>query len=122
MAEDAWSQVIHLQEVLTKSSFCNQRVRAARSLVKRSKSCRRNFPPPDHARTTRFAKRVPVLAFKSLFRLQNNSQTATCAVFLNFVPEERLELSRGCPRTILSRLRIPFRHSGNALECTIIHI
>ena len=29
-----------------------------------------------------------------------------------FVPEERLELSRGCPRTILSRVRIPFRHSG----------
>ena len=28
------------------------------------------------------------------------------------MPEERLELSRGCPRTILSRVRIPFRHSG----------
>ena len=28
------------------------------------------------------------------------------------VPEERVELSRGCPRGILSPLRLPFRHSG----------
>ena len=36
-----------------------------------------------------------------------------------YVPEERLELSRGCPRTILSRVRIPFRHSGNVTEPTV---
>ena len=29
-----------------------------------------------------------------------------------FMPEERVELSRGCPRGILSPLRLPFRHSG----------
>src|SRR6267142_979686 len=28
------------------------------------------------------------------------------------MPEERVELSRGCPRGILSPLRLPFRHSG----------
>jgi hypothetical protein len=30
----------------------------------------------------------------------------------SLVPEERVELSRGCPRGILSPLRLPFRHSG----------
>src|SRR5437773_12476868 len=33
------------------------------------------------------------------------------------VPEERVELSRGCPRGILSPLRLPFRHSG---ECSTL--
>src|SRR3954469_9856922 len=28
------------------------------------------------------------------------------------VPEARVELARGCPRRILSPLRLPFRHSG----------
>jgi hypothetical protein len=28
------------------------------------------------------------------------------------VPEARVELARGCPRWILSPLRLPFRHSG----------
>src|SRR5206468_5775234 len=28
------------------------------------------------------------------------------------MPEERVELSWGCPRRILSPLRLPFRHSG----------
>src|SRR2546422_7898599 len=28
------------------------------------------------------------------------------------MPEERVELSRGCPRGILSPLLLPFRHSG----------
>ena len=28
------------------------------------------------------------------------------------MPKERVELSRGCPRGILSPLRLPFRHSG----------
>src|SRR6266566_5523905 len=31
------------------------------------------------------------------------------------MPEERGELSRGCPRGILSPLRLPFRHSGECL-------
>src|SRR5438876_4236747 len=31
------------------------------------------------------------------------------------MPEERVELSRGCPRGILSPLRLPFRHSGARL-------
>src|SRR6267378_4133389 len=34
------------------------------------------------------------------------------------VPEERVELSRGCPRGILSPLRLPFRHSGAVLPAT----
>src|SRR5437879_5467816 len=29
-----------------------------------------------------------------------------------FMPEVRVELTRGCPRGILSPLRLPFRHSG----------
>jgi hypothetical protein len=28
------------------------------------------------------------------------------------MPEARVELARGCPRRILSPLRLPFRHSG----------
>jgi hypothetical protein len=28
------------------------------------------------------------------------------------MPEARVELARGCPRGILSPLRLPFRHSG----------
>ena len=28
------------------------------------------------------------------------------------MPEARVELARGCPRWILSPLRLPFRHSG----------
>ena len=32
------------------------------------------------------------------------------------MPEERVELSRGCPRGILSPLRLPFRHSGEGGE------
>src|SRR3954451_5710839 len=28
------------------------------------------------------------------------------------MPEERVELSRGCPLRILSPVRLPFRHSG----------
>src|SRR4026209_1132560 len=30
------------------------------------------------------------------------------------MPEARVELARGCPRRILSPLRLPFRHSGRA--------
>jgi hypothetical protein len=30
------------------------------------------------------------------------------------MPEARFELARGCPRWILSPLRLPFRHSGRA--------
>src|SRR5256885_10917291 len=30
------------------------------------------------------------------------------------MPEERVELSWGCPRRILSPLRLPFRHSGRS--------
>ena len=30
------------------------------------------------------------------------------------MPEARFELARGCPRWILSPLRLPFRHSGEA--------
>jgi hypothetical protein len=30
------------------------------------------------------------------------------------MPEARVELARGCPRWILSPLRLPFRHSGPA--------
>jgi hypothetical protein len=29
------------------------------------------------------------------------------------MPEARFELARGCPRWILSPLRLPFRHSGH---------
>ncbi len=32
------------------------------------------------------------------------------------MPGERLELSRGCPRRILSPLRLPFRHPGGRAE------
>jgi hypothetical protein len=32
------------------------------------------------------------------------------------VPEARVELARGCPRWILSPLRLPFRHSGRGLD------
>jgi hypothetical protein len=32
------------------------------------------------------------------------------------VPEARVELARGCPRRILSPLRLPFRHSGAAVK------
>src|SRR6185503_16665561 len=32
------------------------------------------------------------------------------------MPEERVELSWGCPRRILSPLRLPFRHSGQKFE------
>src|SRR5690348_10268771 len=35
--------------------------------------------------------------------------------FWVLMPEERVELSRGCPRGILSPLRLPFRHSGARL-------
>jgi hypothetical protein len=31
------------------------------------------------------------------------------------VPEERLELSQGCPYRILSPARLPFHHSGTAV-------
>ncbi len=34
------------------------------------------------------------------------------------MPEERVELSWGCPRRILSPLRLPFRHSGDVSETT----
>ena len=36
------------------------------------------------------------------------------------MPEERVELSRGCPRGILSPLRLPFRHSGEGGEYNYI--
>jgi hypothetical protein len=32
------------------------------------------------------------------------------------MPEARVELARGCPRRILSPLRLPFRHSGRLEE------
>ena len=32
----------------------------------------------------------------------------------NGMPEERVELTRGCPHRILSPARLPFRHSGRA--------
>ena len=31
------------------------------------------------------------------------------------MPEARVELARGCPRGILSPLRLPFRHSGDVV-------
>ena len=34
------------------------------------------------------------------------------------MPEARVELARGCPRRILSPLRLPFRHSGRAVTYT----
>jgi inorganic pyrophosphatase len=36
------------------------------------------------------------------------------------VPEARFELARGCPRWILSPLRLPFRHSGRAGNFTLV--
>lgn len=35
------------------------------------------------------------------------------------MPKERLELSWGHPRTILSRLRLPFRHFGLSRVCAV---
>ncbi len=32
------------------------------------------------------------------------------------MPGERVELSRGCPRRILSPLRLPFRHPGGRVK------
>jgi hypothetical protein len=34
------------------------------------------------------------------------------------MPEARFELARGCPRRILSPLRLPFRHSGPGVTYT----
>ena len=34
------------------------------------------------------------------------------------MPEARFELARGCPRWILSPLRLPFRHSGATARYT----
>src|SRR5437773_2726942 len=43
----------------------------------------------------------------------SSCRTARSALFTSSgVPEERAELSWGCPRRILSPLRLPFRHSG----------
>ena len=36
----------------------------------------------------------------------------------DLMPEARFELARGCPRWILSPLRLPFRHSGHCLTYT----
>src|SRR6266487_6801223 len=37
------------------------------------------------------------------------------------MPEERVELSWGCPRRILSPLRLPFRHSGEGRKYSHAH-
>ena len=37
------------------------------------------------------------------------------------MPKARVELARGCPRWILSPLRLPFRHSGKAEEYGASH-
>ena len=39
------------------------------------------------------------------------NEPVVCGAVLR-MPEARFELARGCPRWILSPLRLPFRHSG----------
>lgn len=38
---------------------------------------------------------------------------------LLFMPVAGLEPARGCPRQILSLLRLPFRHTGNFKVCVV---
>jgi hypothetical protein len=38
------------------------------------------------------------------------------------MPEARFELARGCPRWILSPLRLPFRHSGAGERYTLLRL
>src|SRR2546425_2249297 len=48
----------------------------------------------------------------SIALVPDGSEDQRDAVEHGKMPEERVELSWGCPRRILSPLRLPFRHSG----------
>ena len=59
--------------------------------------------------------RLPGRLEKGDFKGDKKEGSATCKVrkpLILMVPEARLELARGCPRWILSPLRLPFHHSG----------